>query len=258
MKNLPRYVMLSALSTGVLSACVSPMVHSDRQVELRNKLSVLQNDPVLSHYAPQALAEAEAAVNAVEQPQISTQVTMHNDFMAHRKIEIAEAEAREDYLIAQRDAMAKDAADTRLAFRTAEADNANRRAAALQLDLDTLHARPGPRGMVLVLGDVLFTSGQATLNTGANNNLDKLVNYMNQNPSCRLAIEGHTDNVGSVQNNLELARQRAETVMTYLREHGIDSRRMTIHTMGEAMPVASNNSLEGRRLNRRVEVTIMK
>ena len=105
MNNIPRYTVLSVLMLGLLSACASTMVTSDRQVELRNKLTTLQTDPVLSRYAPEARAEAEAAVNKVEQPQISTQVTFHNDFVAHRKIEIAEARAREAYLLEQQKAM---------------------------------------------------------------------------------------------------------------------------------------------------------
>lgn len=258
MNYVPKHTAISLLTIAMLSACASQMVSSDRQVELRNKLTVLQTDPVLSRYAPQARAEAEAAVNKVEQPQVSTQVTMHNDFVAHRKIEVAEAKAREAYLLDQQKAMSSNSADSRLASRTAEADEANRRAARLSAELAALNAKPSPRGMVVTLGDVLFATGQSTLSPGAEANLGKLFDFMVNNPESRLAIEGHTDSVGSAQSNLVLSQNRALAVSTYLQNRGISNKRLTVQGMGENMPVAANGSAAGRQLNRRVEVTILK
>ena len=72
---------------------------------------------------------------------------MHNDFVAHRKIEIAQAKAREAYLLEQQKAMTGNTADARLASRTAEADAANQRTAALTAELAALNAKPSPRGL---------------------------------------------------------------------------------------------------------------
>ena len=257
MNNLPRYTVLSVLMLGLLSACASTMVTSDRQVELRNKLTTLQTDPVLSRYAPQARAEAEAAVNKVEQPQVSTQVTMHNDFVAHRKIEIAEAKAREAHSLEHQKAMSGNTADARLASRTAEADAANRRAAALAAELAALNAKPSPRGMVITLSDVLFETGQFSLSPGADTNLSKLFDFMSKNPDRKLTIEGHTDSVGSAQSNMLLSQNRAHAVHSYLRNRGVPANRLSMQGMGESSPVASNKSASGRQLNRRVEVIIL-
>ena len=257
MNNLPRYTVLSVLMLGLLSACASTMVTSDRQVELRNKLTTLQTDPVLSRYAPEARAEAEAAVNKVEQPQISTQVTMHNDFVAHRKIEIAEAKAREAYLLEQQKAISGNTADARLASRTAEADAANRRAAQLSAELAALNAKPSPRGMVITLSDVLFANGQSNLSPGADTNLSKLFKFMSNNPDRKLLIEGHTDSVGSAQSNQLLSQNRAQSVFSYLINRGIPAGRLSMQGMGENSPVASNASASGRQQNRRVEITVL-
>lgn len=257
MNKLHRNIALSALTLALLSACASPMVESSRQTELRTKLTALQNDPVLSLYAPQARAEAEAAVNKVEQPQTSTQLTMHHDFVAHRKIEIAEAKAREAHLLAEQEAMSGNTSDARLASRTAEADDANRRAARMAAELEALNAKPTPRGMLLTLGDVLFATGQSTLSPGAGSNLSKLYDFLSNNPETRLAIEGHTDNVGSAQSNLDLSQNRAFAVSAYLQNRGVSNKRLAVKGMGEDSPVASNASASGRQMNRRVEITIL-
>lgn len=258
MKNIPRNTALSALIFGTLAACASPMVSSERQLELRNKLSALQTDPVLSRYAPQARAEAEAAVNKLEQPQTDSQLTAHHEFMADRKIEIAQAKAREAYLLDEQKAMSSTTADARLASRTAEADSANLRVGRLEAELAALNAKPTPRGMLITLGDVLFANGQSNLNASANNDLDKLFDFLSNNQESRLAIEGHTDNVGSSQSNLALSQSRAFAVSTYLQGRGISNKRLTVQGMGEIAPIADNNSASGRQLNRRVEVTILK
>jgi outer membrane protein OmpA-like peptidoglycan-associated protein len=257
-RNTARNTALSALIFGTLAACASPMVSSDRQLELRNKLSELQTDPVLSRYAPQARAEAEEAVSKLEQPQANAQLAAHNEFMAHRKIEIAQAKAREAYLLDQQKTMSSTTADARLASRTAEADSANVRVSNLEAELAALNAKPTPRGMLITLGDVLFATGQSTLAASADNDLNKLFDFLSNNPESRLAIEGHTDNVGSSQSNMALSQSRALAVSTYLQGRGISNKRLTVHGLGETAPVAGNDTRSGRQLNRRVEVTILK
>lgn len=257
MNNIPRYTVLSLIMAGVVSGCASPMPESEKQSELRNKLTALQTDPVLGNYAPQAMQEAEAAVMKVEQPQSNTQITAHNEFVAHGKIEIAQAKAREGYMLEQQKAMGSTTADARLASRTAEADDANRRAAALTAELAALNAKPSPRGMVITLSDVLFATGQANLSPGADANLGRLFDFMTNNPDRKVVIEGHTDSVGSAESNMILSRNRAQSVNSYLSNRGIAASRLSMEGMGESSPVASNSNASGQQLNRRVEVTVL-
>lgn len=257
MNNIPRHAALGLIMVGVLSACAAPVVTSERQTELGNKLTALQNDPVLNKYAPQAIQEAEVAVLKVEQPHVSNQITMHNDFVANSKIEIAQAKAREASMLEQQKAMGGHMADARLASRTAEADSANRRAAALTAELAALNAKPSPRGMVITLSDVLFETGRANLSPGADANLGRLFDFMTNNPDRKVVIEGHTDSVGSAESNMLLSRNRAQAVYSYLKNRGISASRLSMEGMGESSPVASNSNASGRQLNRRVEVTVL-
>ena len=79
---------------------------------------------------------------------------------------------------------------------------------------------------------------------------------MNQYPDTDIQIIGHTDNKGSDEYNLGLSERRANAVVTYLRTHNIASSRLTAKGMGEADPIAANETDENRALNRRVEFVI--
>jgi outer membrane protein OmpA-like peptidoglycan-associated protein len=126
----------------------------------------------------------------------------------------------------------------------------------LQRQIDELQARPTDRGLVVTLGDVLFTSGQADLKAGAAGNLDKLITFLNEYPNRTVMIEGYTDSVGSEDYNQRLSQRRADSVKTYLVAQGIRSIRLAASGKGEDAPVAGNESADGRQQNRRVEVII--
>ena len=126
----------------------------------------------------------------------------------------------------------------------------------MQRQIDALQAKATDRGIVLTLGDVLFTSGRADLKAGAESNLDRLVTFLSQNPDRKVEIEGHTDNVGSDDYNQGLSQRRADSVRSFLMQQGINSVRIVASGKGEQRPVADNDSEGGRQQNRRVEVII--
>jgi outer membrane protein OmpA-like peptidoglycan-associated protein len=138
----------------------------------------------------------------------------------------------------------------------AAAETERARVAKLQKELADLQAQPTDRGMVLTLGDVLFDTGRAELKSGAFSTIDRLATFLRENPERRVAIEGHTDAVGSDSSNQSLSQRRAEAVRAALVSRGIDGTRITAQGMGEAVPVANNSTGEGRQRNRRVEVII--
>jgi len=121
---------------------------------------------------------------------------------------------------------------------------------------DPLHAKPADHGLVLTLGDVLFTSGRAELKPGVLGNLNNLVNFLGRYPERRVAIYGYTDSLGSKEYNQGLSERRANSVKAYLAAQGIDSTRLSAAGMGGIAPVAGNDSAAGRQQNRRVEVII--
>jgi OmpA-OmpF porin, OOP family len=81
--------------------------------------------------------------------------------------------------------------------------------------------------------------------------------FLNENSKVRVEIRGHTDNLGSVQHNRQLSEKRALSVYNYLISKGIDKNRLHFKGFGPDNPVATNDSEEGRQLNRRIEFVII-
>jgi len=103
---------------------------------------------------------------------------------------------------------------------------------------------------------VLFGFDRSDLGTNAATNLDKLINVLNKYPDTDIKVLGHTDNKGTDAYNLALSERRANSVSGYLRNHGINSGRISTKGMGENDPIASNDTEDGRAQNRRVEFVI--
>jgi outer membrane protein OmpA-like peptidoglycan-associated protein len=113
-------------------------------------------------------------------------------------------------------------------------------------------------GIKLTLGEnaVRFNTDKSTLTSTAKANLDKLVPVFNQYPDTNIQIYGYTDSTGTVAHNLKLSEDRAASVKSYLKGKGISSSRFTTTGLGIADPIASNETVEGRSQNRRVEFAI--
>jgi outer membrane protein OmpA-like peptidoglycan-associated protein len=116
--------------------------------------------------------------------------------------------------------------------------------------------RDTARGLIVSLSDVLFDTGKSTLRPGAREKLAKISGIVLAYPDLRLAIEGHTDNVGSDAMNQLLSEQRAGSVRDYLAQQNIPAASMTSQGFGKTQPVASNDTPEGRQQNRRVELVV--
>lgn len=261
-----------AVASLALAACAGAPVIPQGAAEVRTKLSGLQSDPKLADRAPAALKEAEVAVRTAEQPVEKSDAALgaHRVYMADRKVEIAMARASTRYAEDQRAKLGAERDRARLDARTREADTARddasmarndaamarRDADEMQKQIDALQAEATDRGLVLTLGDVLFATGRSEVKVGATSNLNKLVEFLNKYPDRKVQIEGHTDNVGSLDSNQGLSQRRAESVKSYLVQQGIGSQRLSALGMGESQPVADNESESGRQQNRRVVAII--
>lgn len=108
------------------------------------------------------------------------------------------------------------------------------------------------------LEGVFFASGNAILNKKSFQALNMLAQGLQKNPKVKIEIAGHTDSQGDLESNLILSQQRSETVVNYLINQGIVSKRLLAKGYGPNQPVATNETSAGRAQNRRTEVRIRK
>ncbi|ABG59692.1 OmpA family protein [Cytophaga hutchinsonii] len=105
--------------------------------------------------------------------------------------------------------------------------------------------------------NLLFETGSDVIVSSSFQSLDDLAKVLRNNPLYNLYIEGHTDNVGDDEANLDLSKRRAISVKNYLVSKGVGAARLTTDGFGEARPVDTNDTPEGRKKNRRVEMHIL-
>ena len=108
-------------------------------------------------------------------------------------------------------------------------------------------------GKTVVLSNIFFDTDKYVLRPESKTGLEKLKSYLSENPDIRIEIGGHTDNVGNASHNLTLSQNRAKAVLDYLVKEGIDASRLVSKGYGDTVPVASNDTKEGRAKNRRTE-----
>jgi OOP family OmpA-OmpF porin len=187
-----------------------------------------RDDQAVAEYAPEALREAEQALVQAEEGQrqgLNGEEIDHLAYVAEQKAAIAQSQAVEqrsqDELVQQ------------------------------------LRAERTSRGMVITLEDVLFEVEGAALQPGAQTELLRLADYLKRNPDRKILIEGHTDNTGGSDYNLQLSQLRAQSVESYLVSSGVPADRIRAIGYGETRPEAPNDSGTGRQQNRRVEIVIL-
>lgn len=286
-----RKLIAIAAAALLATACSAPMVKPEGADNARTKLTQLQSDSQLASRAPVEIKDAEQAVTAAEVPREDNDLARHLVLIADRKVDTAAAMAQSRLLEDQRKTLSEQRETARLDSRTREADRARGDAASarsdaslaradanmarnqtdiarmetdaaklkadeLQKQLTELNAKTTERGLVVTLGDVLFSTGRAELRGGTPSNLAKLAGFLNQYPDRSVTIEGHTDSVGAEDYNRDLSERRAASVKSYLVGQGVASSRLTSTGLGEGSPVAGNESATGRQQNRRVEVII--
>ena len=134
----------------------------------------------------------------------------------------------------------------------------DKQAAEIEQDLQGASVERVGEGIKITFNSgLLFDVNKATLRDVSKAELTKLAQILNKYPDTNILVEGHTDNTGSEEYNLELSRQRAQSVENYLASLNVDPTRFTIMGYGESQPVATNDTAEGRQQNRRVDLAIM-
>lgn len=117
--------------------------------------------------------------------------------------------------------------------------------------------QPIDTGAKIVLKNIFFETDKYNLKPESHIELQKVISFLNANPTVKIEISGHTDNTGTVQHNIVLSENRAKSVYDYLIQHGVPADRLTYKGYGQSRPIADNSTPEGRAQNRRTEMKII-
>jgi outer membrane protein OmpA-like peptidoglycan-associated protein len=193
--------------------------------------------------ARQKAAAEKATAEAVAQQQV----------LAAETDKARQAAAQSDTLRQQAES-AKQQAEK--ATQQAEYEKQELRARLLQQLNSILATRDSARGLVANMSDVLFRSGSVELLPGARERLAKVSGIVLAYPSLHVAVEGHTDSIGTDDYNQQLSEHRALSVRDYLVQQGISTSAIEARGFGKTEPIATNDTAEGRQQNRRVELVL--
>ncbi len=138
----------------------------------------------------------------------------------------------------------------------AESEKAAMRARLLQQLNSVLQTRDSDKGLVVTMADILFESGSWNLRPGTREKLARVAGVILSYPGLNLKIEGHTDSVGGDAYNQQLSEKRAAVVRDYLVQQGVSLNSVAAVGYGKTQPMASNDTVEGRRQNRRVDLIV--
>jgi outer membrane protein OmpA-like peptidoglycan-associated protein len=168
----------------------------------------------------------------------------------------AAAEAQQQALAVEAEKARKAAGESEQLRQQAEKDKADLRARLLAQLNSILATRDSARGLIASMSDVLFRTGSFELLGVARERLAKVSGIVLAYPGLHLEVEGHTDSVGGDDYNQTLSERRARAVRDYLVQQGISDNSIVARGLGKAGPVATNETAEGRRQNRRVELVL--
>lgn len=229
--SVPQNPSLAQAHSNYNSALTNPQVTNTAALELKE--------------AGNFLDKADAALNKGQ----GDATVNHLAHMANQQVAIAQetAKAKIAELAVTNASSARDR--VLLEARTAEAEEAKRQ-------LEELKAKKTDRGLVITLQDVLFRTDMAQLEPNGVRTVQKLADFLRQYTERKVLIEGHTDSTGSDHYNQVLSERRANAVQRTLLDSGISYDRIAVRGYGESFPVASNDTVEHRQLNRRVEIIL--
>jgi len=205
------------------------------QLRFQNIVQAESAERALSDARALAQAQSDAAeVERVRQEQLMQ--------LAQKEVSIA------------RELAAAQARETKLA--QAEAALRGDQVESLERQVAGLREQTTARGKSLILGDAFFASNQGTLSNAGKINLQPALKFLARYPNLPVSIEGHSDSRGAAAENPKISQKRAESVRETLIKLTADGARLKAVGLGEAQPIASNDTDSGRAKNRRVEIVI--
>lgn len=201
-------------------------------------------------------SEADIAGSAAVRDQVRLDQRTQEANQARMKAEDAERSAQAARNAAAMATQQKNQAQASESEAQRLAAEANARNQQLEAQLADLAAKKTERGLVITLGDVLFSVDQAKLNADGLRMVQRLATVLQQNPKRAVLIEGFTDSTGSSQHNQELSERRAMAVRDALLDLGSPRAQIAVRGYGASFPTAPNDTALNRQLNRRVEIVL--
>ena len=133
----------------------------------------------------------------------------------------------------------------------------DKQAAEIEQDLEVATIERVGEGIKITFqSGILFDINKSELQPAAKTNLEKLAVILNKYPDTEILIEGHTDSTGSADHNMDLSIRRAQSVSGHLATNNVMATRFNVVGYGKTQPVADNATVDGRMMNRRVEIAI--
>lgn len=257
-----------AFALGVLSGCAERDARPPSELQAaRAEYARAQAGPAAEHNraglieARQALGEAEAKY------QDNSDETSDYGYVAKRKAQIADTEARTSVAVLNEAEQQKaEAAKQKMMVEKEQASlGRSERRAKMALDKLGLAAKEDQRGTVITVPSAtMFATDKSDILPNAKKRLAEIAiavkevssEGMPQDQGRKIQLIGYTDDTGSDEHNLDLSKRRAESVSMFFASHGIDQSMIETDGKGEADPVGDNKTKEGRAENRRVEIVI--
>jgi outer membrane protein OmpA-like peptidoglycan-associated protein len=245
-------------------------IYNEATLDLKNATDILEGKKPDTKmgitYARQAVQRSEDArlvtlrKQAAERQRDTEMARQNAEAQAQSSaLQAAQAQAAQAQADAER--ARAEAAATRAQAEAAEANKSAESATAAREKLlgelnAVLATSESARGLIVNMSDVLFDTGKYTLKTSTQISLAKVSGILQSYPGLKLQVEGYTDSTGSPEFNQKLSENRAGAVRDFLVTQGVKPESIAATGYGEAKPVADNNTVQGRALNRRVQLVV--
>ncbi len=258
MKNNSNYTLIaSSLLVLSLAACSSAPKQVESLESARVAVEQSSSDENLIKHAPTELSAAKAALSEAERvwkDDASVPTVEHYANLANQKLEIAQLVA--DRKLAEEKLANQKAKQEEVqhSLQLRRTERAHQTAIAFNNQVAAMQGRSTHRGIVATLENAMFQPKSAFLTSAADSKIQKIAEFLRENPQRRAVIEGHSDNSGDPDFNLDLSRDRAYALRSALLNRGIHSSRIRALGFGGSVPLNDANTREAAEQNSRVDI----
>ena len=227
------------------------MVQADQQAAAQQAKAQADQAQQQAAGAQQHAQDVERQAQQAEQQLQQEQQAAQASQQQLQQEQVARAQAEQ-----QNQASQQQLQQTQQQLQQAQTDKEQMRQRLLEQLNQVLQTKDSARGLIVNMPDVLFDLNSANLKPQARERLAKVAGILIAYPDIKVEVDGYTDNTGGPDYNQQLSQQRADTVRQYLVQQGVPANSVEAKGFGQNEPIASNDSPEGRRQNRRVNLVV--